>query len=284
MPSLDGRLRPSVTPTLGPMDIVAGGLVAIGDDVKCGARHGPTDCGALRRGHGRRRGRTSTTRWCGATASRPRPRRSRTSTSPARSRRPRPRVPLELLEAINLVGPEGYVKERIAEFREAGVTVLNIAPIASPDRATQDRRAAQDLDVISRGRARSSASLDDEATDELAGGHQLVDRADALAGRHELPVRVDARLTSRRRRGGWPRPPSTSGPGRERQRRSAATPRSPWVYVGCAARGTSCRCRRGSRACRPRAARGFAPCSPGPHGLGRGDEARADPDAVGPEG
>jgi F420-dependent oxidoreductase-like protein len=41
-------------------------------------------------------------------------------------------IPLELLEATNLVGPEGYVKERIAAFKEAGVTVLNITPIA-PD-------------------------------------------------------------------------------------------------------------------------------------------------------
>ena len=38
-------------------------------------------------------------------------------------------VPLELLEATNLVGPEGYVKERIAAFAEAGVTMLNVTPI-----------------------------------------------------------------------------------------------------------------------------------------------------------
>ena len=38
-------------------------------------------------------------------------------------------VPMELLEAINLVGPEGYVRERIAAFAEAGVSVLNITPI-----------------------------------------------------------------------------------------------------------------------------------------------------------
>ncbi|MFL6088769.1 MAG: LLM class F420-dependent oxidoreductase [Aeromicrobium sp.] len=39
-------------------------------------------------------------------------------------------IPLEFLEAINLVGPESYVKERIAAFREAGVTNLQIAPAA----------------------------------------------------------------------------------------------------------------------------------------------------------
>ena len=39
-------------------------------------------------------------------------------------------VPLELLEMVNLVGPEGYVKERIAAFKESGVTNLQIAPVA----------------------------------------------------------------------------------------------------------------------------------------------------------
>ena len=38
-------------------------------------------------------------------------------------------VPVELLEMCNLVGPETYVKERIAAFRESGVTVLNVTPV-----------------------------------------------------------------------------------------------------------------------------------------------------------
>jgi F420-dependent oxidoreductase-like protein len=38
-------------------------------------------------------------------------------------------VPLEWLEAANLVGPESYVKERIAAFAESGVTSLNVAPV-----------------------------------------------------------------------------------------------------------------------------------------------------------
>jgi F420-dependent oxidoreductase-like protein len=41
-------------------------------------------------------------------------------------------VPAELLERTNLVGPAGYVEERIAAFREAGVTVLNVTAIG-PD-------------------------------------------------------------------------------------------------------------------------------------------------------
>jgi len=43
-------------------------------------------------------------------------------------------VPLEWLEAANLVGPASYVKERIAAFVESGVTSLNVMP-ASDDPA-----------------------------------------------------------------------------------------------------------------------------------------------------
>ena len=43
-------------------------------------------------------------------------------------------VPAELVQSINLIGSEGYVKERIEAFREAGVTTLGITPFA-PDHA-----------------------------------------------------------------------------------------------------------------------------------------------------
>jgi len=39
-------------------------------------------------------------------------------------------VPLEMLEMCNLVGPESYVRERIAAFGEAGVTSLEVTPVA----------------------------------------------------------------------------------------------------------------------------------------------------------
>jgi F420-dependent oxidoreductase-like protein len=42
------------------------------------------------------------------------------------------RVPSELLELSNLVGPVGWVKERVSAYREAGVTVLNVVPVG-PD-------------------------------------------------------------------------------------------------------------------------------------------------------
>ncbi|GGN23656.1 LLM class F420-dependent oxidoreductase [Streptomyces fuscichromogenes] len=43
-------------------------------------------------------------------------------------------VPDEFCELISLCGPEGYVRDRIAAFREAGVTMLDIAPVG-PDPA-----------------------------------------------------------------------------------------------------------------------------------------------------
>lgn len=45
-------------------------------------------------------------------------------------------VPAEWLEAANLVGPESYIKERIAAFEEAGVTSLNVTPITADPAAT----------------------------------------------------------------------------------------------------------------------------------------------------
>ena len=45
-------------------------------------------------------------------------------------------VPLEWLEAGNLVGPESYVKERIAAFRESGVTTLSVTPASDDPAAT----------------------------------------------------------------------------------------------------------------------------------------------------
>ncbi|GII67049.1 LLM class F420-dependent oxidoreductase [Sphaerisporangium krabiense] len=40
-------------------------------------------------------------------------------------------VPRELLEKMSLVGPEGFVRERVAALKESGVTTLNVAPLAA---------------------------------------------------------------------------------------------------------------------------------------------------------
>jgi F420-dependent oxidoreductase-like protein len=40
-------------------------------------------------------------------------------------------VPADLVEKTALIGPAGYVAERLEAFREAGVTTLNVTPLAS---------------------------------------------------------------------------------------------------------------------------------------------------------
>ena len=54
-------------------------------------------------------------------------------------------VPSELLELSHLVGPPSYIKERVGAFREAGVTVLTINPVGpDPVRTVETLRAIID--------------------------------------------------------------------------------------------------------------------------------------------
>ena len=39
------------------------------------------------------------------------------------------KVPAEMLRNTNLVGPRSFVKERIAAYKEAGVTILSVNPV-----------------------------------------------------------------------------------------------------------------------------------------------------------
>ncbi|WP_435089294.1 LLM class F420-dependent oxidoreductase [Micromonospora aurantiaca (nom. illeg.)] len=43
-------------------------------------------------------------------------------------------VPAELLERTSLIGPESYVRDRVQEYRDAGVTILNVAPLGEETR------------------------------------------------------------------------------------------------------------------------------------------------------
>jgi F420-dependent oxidoreductase-like protein len=116
---------------LGPLEVCAGGAVAIGEDVT----------------HLRDRGRPHTALYVGGMGARGRnfyndlARRygweaeARTIQDlylDGRKKEAEAAVPAELLEKTSLIGPPGYVRERIAAYREAGVTVLSITPIG-PD-------------------------------------------------------------------------------------------------------------------------------------------------------
>ena len=126
--------REARPPTLGPLEICAGGLVAIGEDVEVGhvrtspARRPRSTSAAWAPGQEllQRRSLQLRLRGGGGRDPGPLPRRQEAGGRGGGARR--------AARATNLVGPEGYVKERLAAFREAGVTVLNVMPIG-PDPA-----------------------------------------------------------------------------------------------------------------------------------------------------
>ena len=49
-------------------------------------------------------------------------------------------LPAAMLSGTNLVGPPGYVKERLAAYREAGVTHLSITPVGDATRTVEQLR------------------------------------------------------------------------------------------------------------------------------------------------
>jgi hypothetical protein len=54
-------------------------------------------------------------------------------------------LPAELIEKTNLVGPSGYVRERIAAYKEAGVTHLQVNPVGGdPVRTIEQLRSLID--------------------------------------------------------------------------------------------------------------------------------------------
>ena len=48
-------------------------------------------------------------------------------------------VPKEFLDATSLIGPEGYVKERLQAYKEAGVTILNATPMGDDPAKTLEK-------------------------------------------------------------------------------------------------------------------------------------------------
>jgi F420-dependent oxidoreductase-like protein len=119
-------------PQLGPMDVVAGGAVAIGEDVKAVLDLSRPLVALYVGGMGAkdRNFYNALVRRYGFEAEAEKIQDLYLS---GHKREAEAAVPLELLEAINLVGPESEVREKVQAFAEAGVTVLNITPIASPE-------------------------------------------------------------------------------------------------------------------------------------------------------
>lgn len=115
-------------PELGPLEVVAGGIAAIGEGLE----------------HLRDLGRPALALYIGGMGARGRNfynqlvRRYGWEREAeliqdlyleGRKREAEAAVPTELLAATSLVGPASYIRERLAAYREAGVTVLNVTPV-----------------------------------------------------------------------------------------------------------------------------------------------------------
>jgi F420-dependent oxidoreductase-like protein len=112
---------------LAPLEIAAGGMVAVGDDVK-GMLDFARPMFALYIGGMGARGKNFYNDLACEYGYEAEAKKIQDLYLDGHKRDAEAEVPLELLEQANLVGPESYVKERIAAFREAGVTNLQVAP------------------------------------------------------------------------------------------------------------------------------------------------------------
>ena len=157
-------------------------------------------------------------------------------------------VPMEWMEQSNLVGPASYVQERIAAFKEAGVSHLSIVP--ATDEPGRDDLAAQGLGVVSAGRSgwhRAGGS-----TTSTRSGPSTPTTTPTATGSSPSPAATTSRGTS------------TRAP-RSRSCATTACRRSPGCWTGpgssrtTASSGTTTRCssrrRRSSRASTPSASR-----------------------------
>ena len=119
----EGAARRS--PELPPLEIAAGSILAIGDDVE-GLRDVFRPVAALYIGGMGAKGRNfynTLTRRYGYEKEAEEIQELYLS---GKKQEAAAAVPAELLEKTSLVGPAGYVRERIAAFEEAGVTMLNV--------------------------------------------------------------------------------------------------------------------------------------------------------------
>jgi F420-dependent oxidoreductase-like protein len=120
---------------LGPLEISAGGMLAIGEDVK-GMLDFMRPMYALYVGGMGARGKNFYNELACQYGYEKEAREIQDLYLGGNKRDAEAKVPQEWLEAGNLVGPESYVKERIAAFREAGVTSLQVSPASDDPAAT----------------------------------------------------------------------------------------------------------------------------------------------------
>jgi F420-dependent oxidoreductase-like protein len=118
-------------PTLGPLEVTAGGLVAIGPDAAA-VRDFARPMAALYIGGMGARGKNFYNDVCSAYGYEAEAARIQDLYLDGRKDEAAAAVPAELLEQTSLCGPREYVRDRLAAYREAGVTNLNVVPVG-PD-------------------------------------------------------------------------------------------------------------------------------------------------------
>jgi F420-dependent oxidoreductase-like protein len=116
------------SPDLGPLEISAGGVVAIGEDVK-GVLDLARPTYALYVGGMGARGKNFYNQLARDYGFEQEAQEIQDLYLGGNKRDAETKVPLEWLDKGNLVGPASYVQERIQAFKEAGVTSLQILPV-----------------------------------------------------------------------------------------------------------------------------------------------------------
>jgi len=116
------------SPELGPLEVAAGGLVAIGDDAGAVAEM-MRPMAALYIGGMGAKGRNFYNDLMVRYGYEEEAEKIQDLYLDGHKDEAAALVPAEFLRLINLCGPEGFVKDRLAAFAEAGVTVLNIVPV-----------------------------------------------------------------------------------------------------------------------------------------------------------
>ena len=115
---------------LGPLEVVAGGLVAVGDDA-ASLRDLARPMIALYVGGMGARGRNFYNDLARRFGYEAEAEEIQGLYLDGRKDEAAKAVPEGLLEAATICGPEGYVRDRIAAYKASGVTMLNVTPIAS---------------------------------------------------------------------------------------------------------------------------------------------------------
>lgn len=116
------------SPDLPPLEVCAGGMLAIGDDVE-GIREFGRPMAALYIGGMGAKGRNFYNELACRYGYEKEAAEIQDLYLAGKKDEAAALVPSEFLELTSLVGPAGYVKERLAAYKEAGVTVLNVLPV-----------------------------------------------------------------------------------------------------------------------------------------------------------